>query len=58
MASPSGPRDAQIDWSIGWKSLKQNPFFFDGRSISSHVLRMMVPIQWLLWKGGKERKGN
>ncbi len=46
--SPSGPRAAQMDWSIGWNSLKQKPSFFDGRSISSQVLKMIVPIQWPL----------
>ena len=37
--------DAQMDMSMGWKSLKQKPSFFEGRSISSQVLSMMVPIQ-------------
>jgi hypothetical protein len=37
-----------MDWSIGWNSLKQKPSFFDGRSISSQVLKMIVPIQWPL----------
>ena len=46
--------EAQIDMSMGWKSLKQKPSFFDGRSISSHVLSMMVPIQWLLCKAEYE----
>ena len=50
MVSPSGPRAAHILWSMGWKSLKQNPSFFEGLSISSHVERIMVPIQWLLCK--------
>ena len=46
--SPSGPLLAQIDWSIGWKSLKQKPSFFEGLSISSQEERMIVPIQWRL----------
>jgi len=46
--SPSGPRAAQMDWSIGWKSLKQNPSFFEGLSISSQVDKIIVPTQWLL----------
>ena len=46
--------DAQMDMSMGWKSLKQKPSFFEGRSISSHVLSMMVPIQWLLCKAEYE----
>ena len=48
IVSPSGPRAAQILWSIGWNNLKQNPSFLEGRSISSHVERIIVPIQWLL----------
>jgi hypothetical protein len=37
-----------MDWSIGWKSLKQNPSFLEGLSISSQVDKMIVPTQWLL----------
>ena len=48
IASLSGPRDAHMLWSIGWKSLKQKPFFLEGRSISSQVDKIIVPIQWLL----------
>ena len=43
--SPSGPLLAQMDWSMGWKSLKQKPSFFEGLSISSQDERMIVPIQ-------------
>ena len=50
MASPSGPREAQTLWSMGWKSLKQKPSFFEGRSISSLVDKIIVPIHCELWK--------
>ena len=43
--SPSGPLLAQMDWSMGWKSLKQKPSFFEGLSINSQEERMIVPIQ-------------
>ena len=45
-----------MDWSNGWKSLKQNPSFLLGRSISSHVFNKMVPTQWLLCYNNKGRK--
>ena len=45
MVSPWGPLGAQMDWSSGWKSLKQKPSFLEGRSISLHVLRRTVPTQ-------------
>lgn len=48
MVSPCGPLVAHIDCSRGWKSLKQNPSFFEGRSMSSHVLSSTVPHQWPL----------
>ena len=50
IVSPSGPRAAQMLWSMGWNNLKQNPSFLEGLSISSHVERIIVPIQWLLCK--------
>ena len=34
---------AQIDCSRGWKSLKQKPSFFDGRSMISQAFRRTVP---------------
>ena len=41
---------AQMDWSNGWYSLKQKPSFLEGRSISSHVLRRIVPTHWPAWR--------
>lgn len=41
---------AHMDWSSGWKSLKQNPSFLDGLSMILHVFNKTVPTQWLLWK--------
>lgn len=37
---------AQMDCSKGWKSLKQNPSFFEGRSMSSQAFRRTVPTHW------------
>jgi hypothetical protein len=44
---------AHIDWSRGWKILKQKPSFFEGRSINLQVLSKTVPTQWLLWNNKK-----
>lgn len=41
---------AHMDWSSGWKSLKQNPSFLDGLSMILQVFNKTVPTQWLLCK--------
>jgi hypothetical protein len=34
-----------MDCSMGWNSLKQNPSFFDGRSITLQLFSITVPTQ-------------
>ena len=42
---------AQMLCPYGWKILKQNPSFEEGRSKYSHVLIRIVPTQWWSWWG-------
>ena len=54
---------AHMDWSRGWKSLKQKPSFLEGRSSSWQVFSSIVPTHWLPCYGtntlnNQQRKGK
>ena len=54
---------AHMDWSRGWKSLKQKPSFLEGRSSSWQVFSSIVPTHWLPCYGTntlnyQQRKGK